>query len=149
MEEIICWNDTFSVGIAEIDNQHKTLIGMINGLLGFLADDENTHTKNVTGNILEEMISYVDFHFKSEEKYLQQHPDFKAHRFEHWTFAQKTSSFVKDYKDHKAELTDEVCEFLIGWLRLHILESDRKDFQYLLENNLLQTKDATAFMNSF
>jgi len=59
------WNDTFSVSVDEIDNQHKKLFGIINELHDSVVE---RNSKRVIGGLLKELLDYTDYHFKSEEK---------------------------------------------------------------------------------
>ena len=69
MEKII-WNDSFSVKVMEIDDQHKKLIRLINRLGDIDASKVNSET---VSEIFTEMTQYTQFHFGTEEKYMLEH----------------------------------------------------------------------------
>ena len=71
---LINWKNEYSVGVDEIDAQHKNLLDMLNTLLQAIVEKTS---KEGMEKVLEEMINYVDFHFKSEEKYTKPHPNFQ------------------------------------------------------------------------
>ena len=122
--ESVVWNDAYSVGVAALDAQHKTLIGMINRL----ADCHAASSCGSSGafhEVLSRMFDYTQVHLKAEEDYLQRigYPQFEAHRSEHTAFIEKMGSFnmaaSEDIQDEAA-----VHRYLKDWWLSHILESD-------------------------
>ncbi len=57
---IMSWTDAYSVGVAEIDKQHKKLIDLINALHDAMSKGQ---AKAVIGKVLGELISYCASHF--------------------------------------------------------------------------------------
>ncbi len=123
--ELIKWEEKYSVGVEEVDRQHQRLFALLNRFI------ENFGGPDKAGlaDVLEEMVNYIDFHFKCEEGYLQAHPDIEEHRREHFSFVRKTLQLQKDYLQDKADITLDVLQFLVSWLKNHILGMDRKFFE--------------------
>jgi hemerythrin len=71
---MVTWNDNLSVNVAEIDLQHKKLVGLINELFDAMKIGKG---KDVTGKILDGLISYTATHFTQEERYFDKfgYPD--------------------------------------------------------------------------
>ena len=122
--ESVVWNDAYSVGVAALDAQHKTLVGMINRL----ADCHAARSCGSSGafhEVLSRMFDYTQVHLKAEEDYLQRigYPQFEAHRSEHTAFIEKMGAFnmaaSEDIQDEAA-----VHRYLKDWWLSHILESD-------------------------
>jgi hemerythrin len=88
----IVWNDSLSVGVAEIDRQHKKLIAMINELDNAMTAGRG---KDVMGEIVDGLIIYTATHFRTEEKYFAQfeYRDAEIHRKEHADFIGKVAEF--------------------------------------------------------
>jgi len=61
------WNNTFSVGVASIDDQHKILINMINDFYDNLKNRTNNENISI---LINEMKKYAQFHFDYEESYM-------------------------------------------------------------------------------
>jgi hemerythrin len=61
------WNNSFSVNVAEIDNQHKHLIDLINKLFEAMSVGKGSE---VMGTVLKDLINYTVSHFAMEEKYM-------------------------------------------------------------------------------
>ena len=76
---LVTWNDSLSVNVAEIDQQHRKLIAMINELNDAMKIGKG---KDVLGGIVNSLISYTATHFKTEEKYFAQfgYPDTEDHK---------------------------------------------------------------------
>jgi hemerythrin len=118
---LIKWEKKYSVGVSEIDNQHQQLFEVLNKfILNFGAGNSREEVQSV----LEEMISYMDYHFTSEERYLKQHSEFEKHRRLHADFVQKTLQLQKDFLENGTEISQDILKFLIKWLKNHILATD-------------------------
>ncbi len=122
--QLIKWDDNFSVKVKEIDEQHKKLVEMINALHDAMSEGKS---KEILSDIIQKMIEYTDFHFKTEEKYFDKfdYPDSKKHKAEHINFVQKVTEFHDGYKSGKVFLSIEVMDFLKNWLHSHITGSDK------------------------
>lgn len=119
------WNDSFSVGVAEIDLQHQKLVAMINELNEAMLQAKG---KMALTKILNELVGYTVNHFGTEEKYfdLYQYPYTIRHKKEHQAFVEKVGAFKKDFESDKLGLSLEVMHFLSDWLQTHIKGSDKK-----------------------
>jgi len=132
---MIQWNDSFSVKVAEIDQQHKKLVAMINELHDAMKQGKG---KNVLGKIINGLISYTATHFKTEEKYFDRfgYPEKDSHKKEHVAFVKKVSEFKDGFEKGKLSLTLEVMNFLSDWLKNHIMGTDKKYSQFFNEKGL-------------
>jgi len=129
----IGWQDEFSVGVDVIDEQHQKLLEVINT---FLASLEESDDHFAIGRSLDEMIKYTEYHFYTEQLLLEKHPDFLAHLNQHWQLVKKAKKIQRDYEQH-AEIKADIFDFLLLWLKEHILGTDKVYFSYLLKNHLL------------
>jgi hemerythrin len=120
------WEESFRVKVAEIDEQHRRWIEIINEL-----HDALTSTGaggQLTERILGEMLDYAAFHFSFEEDYLRKigYPELEKHRHQHQHFLDTILN--KFQAEHRGDLVlnTEVMRLLTDWLRDHILTEDRK-----------------------
>lgn len=122
MEKII-WNENFSVGVREMDEQHKRLIGIINELI---EADNTTVDSETIFDILTKMTNYALSHFEKEEQYMikYNYPDYSIHKDQHSEFKDQLITFCKDTKAHKESIPTEIFSYLKTWLTNHILETD-------------------------
>jgi hemerythrin len=126
---LITWNDALSVGVPEIDRQHKKLIDMINEL-----DDATRagHGKDIVSGILDGLIIYTATHFRTEEKYFDQlgYQDAEVHKQEHAVFIENVGKFASELNraldGGSMTLATELMSFLGIWWKYHILETDMK-----------------------
>lgn len=122
--EIFPWRDEFSVGIPEIDVQHKRMVRFINDLqaamLGGQGDD-------ALQSIFDELFQYVQTHFVLEEGLMSQagYPALARHRKEHKRLARNAGALRDKYLGSKLGISLEMLEFLRQWLDSHIMEYDQ------------------------
>ncbi len=81
------WNDKYSVGISEIDLQHQELLRILNKMLGLFGKA----TPAEISITLDDITDYTAFHFQTEDKYLNKHPEYDQHRQEHNDFIKKNN----------------------------------------------------------
>ncbi len=124
------WSEKYSVGIREIDEQHKKLIGMIAQLHEAMRQGKG---KQVLGDVLGNLIQYTRSHFAAEERIMKAngYPDYELHKAKHEKMTNNVANIYKDYQDGKASITMEVMSFLETWLSKHILGTDMQYSPFL------------------
>ena len=133
-KQFFTWKESYSVGSKIIDNQHKQLIEMLNILYSSYEDKAQSH---VIILIIIKLTDYVSLHFRTEERYFDQtnyeHKD--EHKKEHAVFIEQINIFKEKFDEGKANLTQEMMNFLKEWLNEHILISDKKYIETLIKHN--------------
>jgi len=121
----ITWEDTTSAHVKEIDDQHGTLISLINELHEWREAGEK---EAFLGDVFEELINYTRYHFSAEERRMKQFSYIGSleHKREHDDFTEKVLSMKEKYDKGESALSSEVCSFLKDWLTNHILGTDKK-----------------------
>jgi len=124
------WSQSLSVSIAEIDEQHKKLIAMINDLGAGMKAGKG---KEVLGPVLNKLISYTGEHFTYEERLFDQHgyAAKASHKLEHTNFVKKIADFKKGFEAGTAMVSIDVMNFLSDWLKNHIMKTDMSYSQFL------------------
>ena len=122
---ILQWDDSLSVGIKDIDEQHQKLVQMICDLHEAMRTGQG---KEHIEPILRELEEYAVEHFGFEEKLMERftYPGYLNHRKEHEKFVDKVIAFGNDFRENRAALTTEVMNFLKNWLVGHIKGTDKK-----------------------
>ena len=130
MSVLFQWNDSYSVKVAALDNQHKKLFDLVNELHQAMKSGRG---KDAMGEILRRLIDYTVHHFSVEEKLMEMHkyPEFVAHRAEHRALAEKVVAFKKELEADSGTVTLEVMDFLQQWLLNHIQRVDQGYSEFL------------------
>jgi len=118
------WNDNLSIGIANIDNQHKQLFQMLNQLNDI---SDSSEKQEAAYSCLIKMKKYSEEHFMDEEIFMMttNFPELDAHKKEHEAFIEKISGYEAAQKISYIPY-DDMVNFLKEWLILHIQGSDMK-----------------------
>ncbi|HUI71070.1 MAG TPA: bacteriohemerythrin [Spirochaetia bacterium] len=118
------WSDELSVGVREIDGQHKNLVEMINTLNQAMIEKKGREAQKAAVDV---MVDYTKSHFTTEEKYMKAFAfeGFEAHRAEHEKFTAKALDLQDRVGRGRFVLTLEIVDFLKQWLTGHIKGTDR------------------------
>lgn len=123
--ELIKWTDKYTLGIKEIDNQHKGLVVIINELFTYMSEGK---AKEKMKDVFDHLTEYTKKHFSAEELMLYRYAytDIESHKVEHKKFIEKLEAFKKDFQNKRITISLELLNFLKDWLLNHILISDKK-----------------------
>jgi len=123
------WTDALQMGIKSIDDQHRQLVEMVNGLHDAV---EASGQHCPSPELVALLKSYAAEHFHIEEGYMQAfaYPEFAAHQEEHQDFCAAVQSLETRCADGTAHPA-ELLEFLKSWLTNHILDVDMKMGRFL------------------
>ena len=122
-QTLVVWSDNFSLGLAEVDEQHRYLFQLINEVWGAVI---NKADGAETLRLIEELEKYTVTHFTAEETFMRTtgYSQFDAHKATHAKFiariAQEKSSVLAG-----KHLSLEILHFLRNWLIDHILVYDK------------------------
>ena len=123
MANFIDWSEELSVGIEEIDEQHKVLIGLINKMHDAI---QHRHGSDVVGEILNELAGYTITHFAVEESLMRilNYPGYEEHHEQHAGLLEQVTDLQAKVAAGKTSVSFELLHFLKTWLTKHILEED-------------------------
>ncbi len=121
--ELLQWHDSFNVGVNLVDQQHQKLFSLINELIV-----KTEQQKNIE-KVLDDLMDYTDYHFKTEEKFFKTHPGFKKHHHIHQEFTDKVSGFVSAFKLGNTDFKPAIVDFFVDWSKSHVLHTDKVYFQ--------------------
>lgn len=119
----LTWDDSFSVGVQEIDNQHKKLIEMLNQFYEHVAADN----KKALAELLKAMGEYTVYHFQTEEKYFDrfQFAEAPAHKQKHKDFIAKVNDVATRFNAGKMVISIELTNFIKDWVVNHVKNEDK------------------------
>ena len=120
------WAPNLSVGVEEMDNQHKALIELINIVISGLNQGENISKS------LKQLAVEMKEHFDEEEEFLASvaYPDLENHKQIHADLISKLNLFVEAQSLGQLE-QERLGTFLKMWLKSHIMGVDRKYAAFL------------------
>ncbi len=121
------WNKNFELGIAELDDQHKRLLQLINELeLAFHEGCETEHTEG----LISQLVQYAVSHFRDEERLIAQNqlsPQLEQlQQGQHQQFVQYVAHLISTQQHRSSEGASQLLRFLNHWLITHILGNDRQ-----------------------
>jgi hemerythrin len=119
------WESKYSVGVEEIDNQHKNMFATINELLDAISS--NT-TQDHIDHIIDSLVKYKIYHFATEEKYFKEfnYDGAEDHIKRHEEFNEKLIALEKEYPVHTLESAYKLIDFLEDWLINHLMVVDQR-----------------------
>ena len=110
--EIFPWNSNFTVGINFIDEQHQTLVELLNKVIAQYITCDDQQANEAT---LKDLVDYARFHFDEEEKLWRKHFGHAAlandHSKTHDLFFVKIQSIVEDVSDSQS-IAEKLIELL-------------------------------------
>ena len=133
------WQEAFSVGIPEIDEQHKALVDCITLVEEAIALPRDRRGWSAVHALLGRLSDYVRIHFAVEESLMRIHgyPEFEQHAAEHREFAVRLKDLLE--KSLREDVAGATAAFLNEWLRQHILVQDMRYARYLPEAGVVKT----------
>lgn len=119
------WNEDLSVGVKQLDDQHKVLMATVNELHGAMAKGQG---RAITADLLKTLVMYTREHFACEESLMRQSafPEAADHKHLHDELTSQVQDYVKRFEDGEISLSVDLLQFLNQWLVKHIKGSDRK-----------------------
>ncbi len=119
------WSPQFSVGVDQMDDQHKVLISMINNLNDALASGK---AKETVGVVLNDLLVYTETHFAQEEAFMKKggYAELEGHIKIHRAFTGKIKELQIQYAQGTAMVSRDVMVFLKDWLINHIAKMDKR-----------------------
>ena len=120
---IVQWDETLSVGVREIDAQHRGLLDLINGLHEAMQEGRS---REALGPVVAKLKDYARTHFATEETYMRQTAflGFEEHRVAHDTFIERVLDFEFEMSTGRTQ-PSEVARFLLDWYIRHVKEIGR------------------------
>jgi len=129
----LVWSKILSVGVDEIDEDHRKLIQIFNILNHAVAEGDSPEYLAAT---LEELINCTVWHFSHEERLMLKHryPETAQHKAEHRELIQTAKELQQAVLQAGKPLVDEQVEFLERWLTEHILTADGRLGSHLVRS---------------
>jgi hemerythrin len=128
----IVWREQMGIGIREIDDDHRTLLEIINQM-DDLAQSERLDRAEMAGCLLR-LIRYTREHFDREERLMTsvRFPGFVQHQELHDTFAETILSQSQRFVDTPEMVTARSVHIILSdWVLRHVVGADRDIIPHL------------------
>lgn len=124
-KDLFQWSDSFSIGLQEVDEQHKVLVGLLNELHEAIV---KRHGSQAARDVLNRLAEYTRTHFTVEESLMRllNYPEFQQHKQMHEDLLHQVIELQHKLDTGQAAITFELLHFLKVWLTKHINESDKR-----------------------
>lgn len=120
MEFSIEWNDSYLLGIDEIDKQHKMIFKLANSI-------SSKSTQVQIASSVMELYKYTRTHFSDEELIMEQmdYPDLNEHKEMHNMIINKLNE-ISETQFRENDSVERFKIFIMRWIAQHIMVHDNK-----------------------
>ena len=125
------WKDEYSVGVAEIDDQHKGVVDLFSVIDAAI---ENRESWSEVFFKLERLREHARFHFSVEESLMRMHGYSKQaeHVALHKHFLDKLDQL--QMTPLSRHVTMNAINYLSNWYAEHLKSQDQDFFRYIIDN---------------
>jgi hemerythrin-like metal-binding protein len=122
---LIEWKDEFSVGIADVDHEHRELIELINKLHAATSGENSSLT---VLDFLGEIYAHVSAHFALEEKIMREHnyDQYQDHKDDHERLLDEIRDIMDDYEEDAYFSDEEFASHVGRWFTGHFKIRDSR-----------------------
>ncbi len=124
------WTEDLSVGVAQIDEQHRELFRRINGLEDAI---RNAQCKYTIDSTIEFLAEYAATHFRQEEEVMEAcgYPGYAEQAAQHAVFLKALADLKKQAAEPRGkgssyDLSVETNRVVVDWIIAHIMRVDKK-----------------------
>lgn len=122
---VLQWNDRLSVGVPDLDGQHRGLIEQVGAIQSAMSGGRG---RNVIEAMLRNLVEAARDHFLTEETQLAQagYPDLELHRAQHDGLLRRLEELHGRFHSGPFQLTVALVTMLGEWIETHIVTYDLK-----------------------
>ncbi|WP_303867538.1 bacteriohemerythrin [Acetobacterium wieringae] len=121
------WTPALSVGVDNIDSQHKIWFEKADQLF---EAGKTGKSKEVIAQMFDFLDDYTKQHFKDEEAYMAKinYPEIEEQKKLHKAFIEELAKLKKDYQESGGNITLIISanQMIVNWLTKHISNVDKK-----------------------
>lgn len=121
----LSWTKDLTIGHELIDADHQRIFHIANRLQSEILDRPGPDF-SIVGEVLAKLIEHTGSHFAREEALMQgiRFPGYDEHKRQHEMLMNKVNDLQRQFMNGRADLSDEIFEFLQHSVVPHILKSD-------------------------
>ncbi len=130
----IAWDETFILGIDEIDEQHRSIVEHFTKLSEAVQDGS---AKEILADMAAFLVEYAQMHFATEESYMQKYdyPRIDEQRREHSDFTRDANELQRKINDEgvSREMAVALTGKMVRWVIQHVRNHDRDMVDFVRE----------------
>jgi len=132
---IFAWNESYSVRVRPMDEQHKKLFDIINELAEAMKKGKGD---GVVRDTVEQLAVYTRTHFLQEEALMRKaaYPGLAAHQEQHRKLMADVEQYKRALEEGHSASPVTLLNFVRQWLVHHIRESDKAYSDHLNANGV-------------
>jgi len=136
-KDFIEWSDSLSIGVKEIDDQHKGLAAMVNEMSEGI---KGGWGKEARDEVLTRLVEYTKVHFATEESLMtiSNYPGAHNHKRQHEQLIDMVGSYIKKYNEDPSASNYDLLFFLKRWLVEHIMKDDKALGDHLVKHGTIK-----------
>ena len=122
---LIEWKDQYSLGVPEVDHEHRELVDLINALYGSVTDADADTT---VADFLGELYARIGAHFALEEKIMRdsEYDEYGEHKVDHERLLDDIRDLMDDYEDGDDVDVEAFGKRLDDWFGTHFRTRDAR-----------------------
>jgi len=124
------WSTDYAVGIRQVDEEHQQLFVLAERLHRAMLEGNG---KAILVNFLARLVDYTCYHFAHEEQLMEriEYPGYGQHQQEHRELRSRAREMQDRAASGEVTMTIDVAQFLMEWVKHHIIASDRRIDNYM------------------
>lgn len=129
---LIVWENSYSVNLPDIDEQHKKLIEIINQLYDAIKRGKGSEIINA---LLQDLLQYTEFHLNYEIQLMRKY-EFEGvdeHEEIHNKLFKQVERLINQAKTDTFITSVDTLNFLMDWLMQHVCIHDKEFGEYINE----------------
>jgi hemerythrin-like metal-binding protein len=127
---LIEWRQEFSLGVPDVDHEHRELIELINELYAHLQRQDSSVSVE---DFLGEIYAKISAHFALEEKIMRErhYDQYDDHKADHERLLDEIRDIMDAYEDDAHFNESELAACLTAWFTEHFKTKDARLHKYL------------------
>lgn len=147
------WKESYRIGIEQIDEDHRYLVGLINELhAGIPRHRSHGRLVGVIDelqamiDVLDALIDYATDHFALEEDCMREHeyPGYDEMKQAHGEFVRMAEDLRRGFDEGRAITCQQILDSLKVWLETHVLGLDLQFGEFVIRNGIRLERSHTS-----
>ncbi|MBI5591962.1 MAG: hemerythrin family protein [Deltaproteobacteria bacterium] len=125
------WKDGFNIGIAEIDEQHRSFLDCLNDCNALISISGKN--ASIDQSLIDRLRAYATMHFRFEEGLMEAkgYPEIAQQRKMHKYFESQVDELEASLSKQGNRSLESVLSFLRDWFLNHVIEQDKRFASYV------------------